>query len=683
MSNQYPGGIITKNPATPTGPYDSGAAPGIWTITQQAGYKQQGVWPTAGLSANYIEDVFSTYLYTGNGTTQTITNGINLSTYGGLVWSKNTSGSTGAHVLYDTARGPLRGISTTSSSAEQVAGAGYELTAFNSNGFNLGPNYTYEPNAVKNHVAWTFREQAKFFDIVTYTGNGIAGRTVAHNLGSAPGFFVIKRLDASGDWRAYHRSLGADKFIYLNDASAALTSSDIWNNTAPTSTVFTLGNANSQNTNGATYVAYLFAHDAGGFGLTGTDNVISCGSYTGNSSSTGPVVTLGYEPQWLLIKKATASGTDRAWWLTDNMRGFVVGSGDTFLFPNTLAIDSTGWDFVNPTATGFNITTTDDNFNTSGITYIYIAIRRGPMAVPTTGTSVFAPVTGNFTSPYTVTTNFPVDLTISSRTVGATRAVNDRLRGGTTNSYAYLNTATDDAELTGTGAGLGFQSNTAVIDTNWQTGGDALWWNFKRAPSFFDEVCYSGTGSVTNVSHNLQAVPELMIVKSRSAANFWRVYSSAIGNTKILILSTDDAPLTSTTTWNSTTPTSSVFTLGTDGQANGSGQNFVNYLFATCPGVSKVGSYTGTGATQTINCGFGAGGARFALIKRTDSTGDWWVWDSARGMVAGTDPRIDLNAGNPQTNANWVYTISTGFQIVTTDASVNASGGTYIFLAIA
>lgn len=96
--------------------------------------------------------------------------------------------------------------------------------------------------------------------------------------------------------------------------------------------------------------------------------------------------------------------------------------------------------------------------------------------------------------------------------------------------------------------------------------------------------------------------------------------------------------------------------------------------------MSKVGTYSGTGATQTISCGFAV---RFVLIKRTDSTGDWWVWDTARGMVANNDNRQALNTGLAQTNQNWVYTDASGFQIVTTDASVNASGGTYIYLAIA
>jgi hypothetical protein len=147
-------------------------------------------------------------------------------------------------------------------------------------------------------------------------------------------------------------------------------------------------------------------------------------------------------------------------------------------------------------------------------------------------------------------------------------------------------------------------------------------------------------------------------------------------------LNQPDAAVTSSVFWNDTAPTSSVFTVGTGGTVNLSAATYVAYLFATCAGVSKVGSYTGTGATQTIACGFAAG-ARFVLIKRTDTTGAWYVWDSARGMTSGTDPSLLLNSLAAEVNANSVFAITTGFQIVSTAADINASGGTYIFLAIA
>jgi hypothetical protein len=151
--------------------------------------------------------------------------------------------------------------------------------------------------------------------------------------------------------------------------------------------VFTVGPDNNQS--GFTYVVYLFAHNAGGFGTSGNDNVISCGSYTGNGSTSGPVIDLGYEPQWLLVKGAS-SGAAFAWTISDNMRGIPM-SGDTpMLFPNNADAESAfqGHGFE-VTATGFKPTSTFSATNASGQTYIYIAIRRGPMKTPTTGTSVF------------------------------------------------------------------------------------------------------------------------------------------------------------------------------------------------------------------------------------------------------------------------------------------------------
>jgi hypothetical protein len=118
---------------------------------------------------------------------------------------------------------------------------------------------------------------------------------------------------------------------------------------------------------------------------------------------------------------------------------------------------------------------------------------------------------------------------------------------------------------------------------------------------------------------------------------------------------------------------------------NGSGQTYiVSYLFATLAGVSKVGSYTGTGTTLSIDCGFTAG-ARFVLIKRTDSTGDWYVWDTTRGIIAGNDPYLMLNSTAAEvTNTDYIDPLSSGFQISSTaPAAINASGGSFIFLAIA
>ena len=209
---------------------------------------------------------------------------------------------------------------------------------------------------------------------------------------------------------------------------------------------------------------------------------------------------------------------------------------------------------------------------------------------------------------------------------------------------------------------------------------------FRRAPSFFDEVCWSGAGANLVINHNLQAVPELIINKYRNGTSYgWATTAAGLvnPNTNYIRLNTNGAEANS-----GSSPgfiydrTSTTFTVSSD--LAQSGFNWVSYLFATCPGVSKVGSYTGTATTKQIDCGF-TGGARFVLIKRIDDVGDWYVWDTARGIVSGNDPYLLINTtGAEDTSTDYIDTYSAGFEISSTaPAAINASGGTYIFLAIA
>jgi hypothetical protein len=238
------------------------------------------------------------------------------------------------------------------------------------------------------------------------------------------------------------------------------------------------------------------------------------------------------------------------------------------------------------------------------------------------------------------------------------------------------------AESTGTDYLSGVSMNRAVWGGGWSAY-SGVFYGLQRAPGFFDEVCYTGTGVARTVAHNLAAVPELMIVKGRSGTTAWQVYSSALVNTEYLVLNTTAAKATGATRWNSTTPTNTVFSLGTATEVNTSAATYVTYLFASCPGVSKVGSFTGTGTTQVINCGF-TGGARFVLIKATSTTGDWYVWDSAQGIVAGNDPYLRLNSSfNQVTTTDWVDTAATGFELSNAGGNLaNSNGVSYIFLAI-
>jgi hypothetical protein len=206
---------------------------------------------------------------------------------------------------------------------------------------------------------------------------------------------------------------------------------------------------------------------------------------------------------------------------------------------------------------------------------------------------------------------------------------------------------------------------------------------FRRAPGFFDMVCYTGDGTNPRyISHNLGVVPEFIIVKRRGTfTQNWLCYHASLGFDYRIDLNSNGAAVIPGFTWY-TTPTATQF--NTQLTPNSSGETYIAYLFASCPGVSKVGSYTGTGTTQQINCDF-TGGARFVMIKRTDSTGSLYVWDTARGIAAGSDPYLLLNSTAPEvTGTDYIDTLSTGFEISSTaPAAINANGGTFIYLAIA
>jgi hypothetical protein len=435
------------------------------------------------------------------------------------------------------------------------------------------------------------------------------------------------------------------------------------------------------NASGSNYVAYLFAHDAGGFGDDGEQNVVSCGSYTGNGSTTGPVVTLGYEPQWLLLKAASASGDD--WFLVDNMRGFNVSDTTAHLSPNTSAQEFTT-DAIQPTATGFKLVKTYGAWNSNGVTYIYIAIRRGPMKTPTAGTEVFALQAPANTNIYT--SGFPVDLLIRGRTDGS--ADNAQVWSRITGASPFLLTSSTNAENS---SAINFDSNTRVIGGSSDANNTyRMPWMFRRAPGCMDVVCWTGDDVAgRNVNHNLGVTPELIWVKRRnSPANHWYTYHTGMTGGVDALHSTARLNLTEagfdTQTWKNYSFTSTTFSIDNGAATNASGGTYIAYLFATLAGISKVGSYTGTGTTLQVDCGFSAG-ARFVMIKRTDNTSAWFVWDTARGIIAGNDPYLRLNSTAAQiTNTDYIDPLASGFEITSTAPSdINESGGTFIFLAIA
>jgi hypothetical protein len=328
-----------------------------------------------GGTTNFVNDSFATAIYTGTGDNQTntVTNGIDLAGDGGMVWTKGRNIGYN-NIIFDSERGLQNFLYTNTNAAQENQDARSNMS-FNSNGYSFGSTSATSWGPINegnyNFVSWAFKKQAKFFDVVTWTGDGVSGRTISHSLNSEVGFYVVKRLDASGDWRTYHRvsdSASNPHIAYLNGTTGGVFESD---KLTATSTTFTIEGAfnGAFNSPGQTYVAYLFAHD------TASDSRIKCGSYTGTASSVS--INLGWQPQWLLIKRSD-SGED--WSIVDNVRGMGTDpllTGLKALTPNTSsAEEAPAYSPIVPSSTGFTAHTGyDARYCANGGTYIYMAIR--------------------------------------------------------------------------------------------------------------------------------------------------------------------------------------------------------------------------------------------------------------------------------------------------------------------
>jgi hypothetical protein len=643
--------------------------------------------------AEVISGLFSTHVYKGNNSTQTVTNNINLSGKGGLVWIKNRSTSSTNHSLFDTVSGATGGNRLRSNLTNGLHNfSGSAVFATSSTGFALNSTASQDLNdGSDEYVSWTFRKEPKFFDIVTYTGTGSA-QAISHSLNSTVGMIAVKRTDTTGNWAVYHRGAngGTDPEDYhagFNLTDEFANNAGYWNDTAPTTTQFTVGDDNNVNANSGTYVAYLFAHNNsdGGFGPDSED-IIKCGYYTGNGSSTGPSVTLGFEPQFVMIKNASST---QNWWVLDNMRGVVSGGADTRLKWNTSdSEDSTG-DVISLTSTGFDVTTSSSSTNTNGDTYIYMAIRRGGMNTPSTPSDVFALGARGSSTPG-FTSNFPVDMFIRSYTTTTGYPdIGSRLTGAKS-----MQTSDNFAE--GNDSSSTFDHMTGYY-TSSSADSNHLSWMWKRARGFFDVVTYNPTStSNQTITHNLGVKPEMVWIKQREAISStnrdWAVGAPDILGLNNNTLSLNNNYANGTLNYNMFTqqPTATQFVLhGNENGISSNGGKYIAYLFATVAGVSKVGSITGNGSTsgdnQNIDCGF-TNGAKFVLIKRSSAVGGWYLFDTTQGIVSGNDPFIALNtSGAAQTtNVDLIDTLSSGFVFnYNSDWSFNLSGNTYLFYAIA
>jgi hypothetical protein len=321
-------------------------------------------------------DYFNTVLYTGDGSTQAIT-GVGFQP--DLVWIKarETVTSNGNHGVWDAVRGTSAALRTNTTEAE----LGYGVTAFGADGFTVPSNTEVNENT-KDYVAWCWKangagssntdgsitatvsaNQTAGFSIVTYTGTGVAA-TVGHGLGVAPKMIFAKERDGVNAWNVYHASIGATQRGYLNTDAVFDATAAPWNNTAPTTSVFTVGTADVTNRSAGSILAYCWAE---------VEGFSKFGSYTGNGSTDGPFVYTGFRPAFILWKPTSATGN---WNITDSARStYNITAAN--LNPNTTNVEGTAaiWDFV---SNGVKIRNSNTYVNGSGTTYIYAAFAEHP-----------------------------------------------------------------------------------------------------------------------------------------------------------------------------------------------------------------------------------------------------------------------------------------------------------------
>jgi hypothetical protein len=321
-------------------------------------------------------------LWTGNGTSQTITNAASFRP--DFVWIKQRS-STEQNQNFDSVRGATKVLNSNLTNAESTDAT--KLTAFNSNGFSIGSELAVNRSGF-TYVGWQWQagqgstssntsgtitstvsvNATAGFSIVTYTGTGSAA-TIGHGLGVAPKMIIAKGRGNVDNWPVYHASANASPatgHLLLNTTAAFTSTSTTWNNTAPTSTVFTVGTDTRINQNTITYVAYCWAEIAG---------FSKFGSYTGNGSGDGPFVFLGFRPKFIMLKSTTTAGSN--WWIYDTSRS-TYNAADSLLFPNLNIAEYSGGVELDILSNGFKFRNFANDGNKSGDTFIYAAFAENP-----------------------------------------------------------------------------------------------------------------------------------------------------------------------------------------------------------------------------------------------------------------------------------------------------------------
>ena len=683
---QLPTGTTAERPTSPT--------TGEWRFNTDVNYIEfwdGGFWRECS-AAPIPNQSFETVTYTGNGSTQSISS---LPFSPSFVWIKRID-ATASHFL------TFEKIDTGKQwSTNSCAGRTFNtnmITSFDSNGFTLGNNANVNTNG-GSFVAWCFPinggvsvtntdgskttsvevNNVSKISLITCSGDAISGSTRGHGLGVAPEFLFTRDQNNANCWYIWHKDLGpvsGNNYLQFSSSSQSSDTS-IWNGTVPDDEVITVGNNANVNGSGRAFVT---------FAMASVDGFSKVSSYTGNGSANGPVINTGFQPAFIMVKGSTISSQ---WSIIDNKRD-TTNPASHKLYANLSNAEATA-NSLNFLSNGFEIITTDGGFNSNGDTYIYIAFAGEQSAAPVLADSFTNKLyTGTGVNGLAVTgLGFkPSMVWIKNRGLVRDHNLADIIQGVSREITPNTSEAQENRSVTSFDSD-GFTLDNASGNYN-ANGNNYVAWNWKANPtptintdgtiqsivsanqaSGISIIQYTGTGSAGTVGHGLSAKCDMVIIKTLDSINNWIVQLPQLGDNARMLLDNTSAKSDDSTTAQAGNAT--VFGIGADNSVAKSGDSFIAYCFTSISGFSKIGSYTGTGSSNSIT-GLGFQPS-WVMIKCTTAAEDWAIFSSALA-----NNYVVANTGATAQAFTFPFD-SDGFTVPASSGMTNGSGQTYIYLA--
>ena len=650
----------------------------------------------AGGDPIYVEDVYAGYKFdAGNATTRYIDCYVDLSTEGGMVWAKQIyEHGSGNWWVYDTERGVNKGLKLNSTQGENTATN--RVTQWMTRGFVLGNDNEVSSEEI---MTWAFRKCPGFLDIVTYSGDTSANRAISHDLGVAPQFMMIKRTDDSTDWAVWHKDLpnSARGYLRTNSSDGVYDTNVFPSGQTPDANNFYVNaNYGSINANGATYVAYLFGAEAK-FGPDEDQEIVKVGKYTGGSSFT---LNLGWEPAFFLLKRGK-DNTD--WYLWNDIMGFPGTTGSnmdmSYLRPNDTGGQvrgTTNYLYAKGNGVYFDTTAGDLNGGGSDNEFYYFAIRKSQGLVsrpapdaperyyymgPGQAYDSRDPAFNAGSSFGSASFNcFHPDFAITKRMTA------DASAGGITHTgnHVWFNCDKTPRRLY-----FPARTDSAVkhvnMTMNWMghciTNYNNQWKSdMFRASAGCSSIAWT-TGGNHQEDHCLGIAPEMIIFCSEGSVDkyVWHKDLNDGSNSYNYVLGMNtDNPQEQQNSVMTQAPSSTKLYMGNKNSVSGSNPCCA-VMFASVNGLIKVGSYTGSGSTVTVDCGFSP---RYLLIKAySGGTGKWSSLSSYRTWGGSSDQVYNWETVYSAFNYDVGSRTSTGFTVNSGEQHYNISGRKYIYLA--